>query len=92
MLKKANKEDYYDTLQASSYSWDNQENNYSYFVKYYLGIILAAYREFEDRTSYLKTKKKPIERIKDVLDILEDTYPEQGTDRYRECGNVAVLR
>ena len=35
-----NKEDYYDALQMSSYNWDNEENNYSYFVKYYLGIIM----------------------------------------------------
>ena len=88
MLIEANKEDYYDALQMSSYNWDNEENNYSYFVKYYLGIILAAYREFEERTSYLKTKKKPIERIKDVF--LSSYGEVTKKDIIEKCPDISV--
>lgn len=68
MLIENNKLDYYESLQESSMNWEEGENDYSFFVEYYLGIILAAYREFESRTEYLKTKKKTIERIKNVFD------------------------
>jgi hypothetical protein len=75
-------------LQASSYEWDKEENDYSYFVKYYLGIILSAYREFEERTSYLKTKKKPIERIQDVF--LSSYGEVTKKDILEKCPDISV--
>ena len=33
-------------LQESSQGWMEDENNYEHFVKYILGIITAAYRDF----------------------------------------------
>ena len=35
------------------------ENNYEVFVKYLLGIITAAYREFFDRAQIVEEKKVP---------------------------------
>ena len=88
MLIEDNKDDYYTSLQASSKNWDNNENNYIPFVKYYLGIILAAYREFEDRTSYLKTKKKAIDRIKDVF--LSSYGEVTKKDIIEKCPDISV--
>ena len=88
MLIETNKDDYYSTLQASSYEWDKEENDYSYFVKYYLGIILSAYREFEERTSYLRTKKKPIERIRDVF--LSSYGEVTKKDILEKCPDISV--
>ena len=51
------KESYYDTLEKSSVSWHNNENDYSYFVEYYLGIILNAYKEFDSRINIVENKK-----------------------------------
>ena len=51
------KESYYDTLEKSSVSWRNNENDYSYFVEYYLGIILNAYKEFDSRINIVENKK-----------------------------------
>ena len=51
------KESYYDTLEKSSVSWHNNENDYSYFVEYYLGIILNAYKEFDSRINVVENKK-----------------------------------
>ena len=51
------KESYYDTLEKSSLNWHNNENDYSYFVEYYLGIILNAYREFDSRINIVENKK-----------------------------------
>lgn len=69
MLIEKTKETYYEALQASSTGWHENENNYEPFLKYYLGIMLKAYHEFENRVEYLKnrTLSKP-ERIKAMID------------------------
>ena len=51
------KESYYDALQKSSVNWYSNENNYSYFVEYYLGIILRAYKELDSRIRIVDDKK-----------------------------------
>jgi len=69
MLIEKTKETYYEALQASSSGWHENVNNYEPFVKYYLGIILKAYNEFESRVEHLKHRSlsKP-DRIKNVID------------------------
>ena len=69
MLIEKTKETYYEALQSSSSGWHEGENNYEPFVKYYLGIMLKAYNEFESRVEHLKhrTLSKP-DRIKAVID------------------------
>lgn len=69
MLIEKTKETYYEALQASSFGWHEGENSYEPFVKYYLGIMLKAYNEFESRVEHLKhrTLSKP-ERIKAIID------------------------
>ncbi len=51
------KDSYYDTLEKSSVAWNNNENDYSYFVEYYLGIILNAYKDFDSRINIVENKK-----------------------------------
>ena len=62
------KETYYEALEASSVGWHDGENDYAPFVQYYLGVLLKAYAEFEDRVEHLKHKKlsKP-ERITKII-------------------------
>ena len=69
MLIEKTKETYYEALQASSTGWHEGENRYEPFVKYYLGIMLKAYNEFESRVEHLKQRglSKP-DRIKAVID------------------------
>lgn len=68
-LIEKTKETYYEALQASSTGWHEENNTYEPFVKYYLGIMLKAYNEFESRVEHLKYRSmsKP-ERIKAVID------------------------
>ena len=61
---------YYDTLEKSSTNWHNNENDYSYFVEYYLGIILNAYKEFDSRINIVENKK--ITAYKRIIDIFKD--------------------
>lgn len=49
MLVEKSKETYYETLQASSIGWLENEQDYTPFVRYFLGIILRAYEDFSER-------------------------------------------
>jgi len=67
MIEKS-KDTYYTSLQESSKNWHQGENNYTPFVEYMLGVILATYREFFTRVNYLSIKKiTKKERIKMVI-------------------------
>ncbi|MCR5224476.1 MAG: Fic family protein [Alphaproteobacteria bacterium] len=67
MLIEKTKETYYESLQSSSVGWHDNRNTYESFQKYMLGILLKAYKEFENRVSYLKMVKKS-DRIKELID------------------------
>lgn len=60
---------YYESLQASSRGWAEGGNDYGPFVRYLLGCIVAAYREFENRVEGVSFKRlsKP-ERIEALFD------------------------
>lgn len=62
------KETYYEALQSSSIGWHEETNDYSHFVRYMLGVILSAYREFSSRVKVLTTRNlsKP-ERIREII-------------------------
>lgn len=50
------KSEYYDALSQSQSGWHDGEENPTPFVKYLLGTILSAYRDFEDRMEILSPK------------------------------------
>lgn len=54
-LIEQTKEIYYESLQLSSAGWHENKNDYEPFVKYMLGVIVAAYRDFSSRVSLLTT-------------------------------------
>ena len=68
-LIESSKETYYEVLQASSLGWHENKNDYVPFVRYYLGILLKSYKEFEERVDYLQYRKQPkTERIQTIID------------------------
>ena len=68
-LIENSKETYYEALQASSAGWHENKNDYAPFVRYYLGVLLKAYEEFEDRVDYLRYRTQPkTERIAAIID------------------------
>ncbi|MDE5801691.1 MAG: Fic family protein [Lachnospiraceae bacterium] len=50
---------YYEALMESSADWHEMKNDYAPFVKYMLGVIAAAYRDFFERTKLIVQKKVP---------------------------------
>lgn len=63
------KESYYETLYISSQGWHEGEHNLFPWLEYFLGILLAAYREFEERVGKTASYKgSKSERIKEAIE------------------------
>lgn len=67
-LIEISKDTYYEALQDSSDHWHEEKNDYEPFVKYMLGVIVNAYREFSSRVRLLTISdlSKP-ERIREII-------------------------
>lgn len=61
---KKTKEKYYEVLNTCGNGWHKGSNDPTPFVKYLLGIILAAYREFESRVDLFDEKLPAIELVR----------------------------
>ena len=67
-LIEQSKETYYEALHDSSVGWHENGNDYAAFVRYTLGVIAAAYRDFNGRVETLTSSglSKP-ERIAEII-------------------------
>ena len=59
-----NKGMYYDALQESQVGWHENSEDKTPFIKYLLGTIIAAYRDFEDRFALVETKLPAVEMVR----------------------------
>ena len=59
-----NKDLYYDALGQAQTGWHEGTEDPVPFIKYLLGTILAAYRDFEDRFALVETKLPAIETVR----------------------------
>ena len=55
---------YYDALSASQNGWHEGSDDPVPFIKYLLGTILAAYRDFEDRFALVEVKRSALDMVK----------------------------
>ncbi len=60
MVVEKSKGTYYEVLQDSSIDWHENSNDYMPFIKYTLGTIIKAYKDFEERFVLLEKKKKDL--------------------------------
>lgn len=58
-----NKDLYYDSLSKSQEGWHEGTEDVVPFIKYLLGTILAAYKEFEDRMDLVEVKLSALEMV-----------------------------
>ena len=67
-LIEESKETYYEALQQSSQKWHEEANDYAPFVRYTLGVVAAAYRDFSTRVQALAASdmSKP-DRIREII-------------------------
>ncbi len=59
-----NKDLYYDALGQAQIGWHEGKENAVPFIKYLLGTILAAYKDFEDRFALVETKLSAFEMVR----------------------------
>lgn len=61
------KDDYYDVLRTISEGWHEGENDYTPFIKYFLGIVLNSYKGFENRIGEIDKKSTPNDIVKKAV-------------------------
>lgn len=59
-----NKDLYYDALERSQDGWHEGTEDVVPFIKYLLGTILAAYKDFEDRFSIVEEKLPAVDIVR----------------------------
>lgn len=59
-----NKDLYYDALAESQKGWHEGAENVVPFIKYMLGTILAAYKDFEERVALVEVKLSALEMVR----------------------------
>lgn len=90
ILVEKTKETYYEILQESSIGWHEGNNNYEPFVKYYLGIIIKAYGEFESRVELFTDKQmSKSERVKKIIDNTLDKITKR--EIMEKCPDISLV-
>lgn len=89
MLIEKTKDTYYERLAHSSLDWHEGNNRYAPFVQYYLSIILQAYREFENRVEFIRTKG--ITKAARVRNVLKNELGKvTKTDIAIKCPDISI--
>lgn len=82
------KETYYDALAASDDGWHEGNHDPNPWWSYWLGTVLAAYREFEERAGLLTSRRgAKTEMVLEAVRRLPERF--RMTDVERRCPNVS---
>ena len=83
-----NKSLYYTSLNDSQNNWHEGTDNKVPFIKYTLGTILAAYKDFEERFNLIETKKSALEIVKEATYIKIGKFTKQ--DIKELCPSLSI--
>lgn len=82
------KETYYEALERSSQGWHEGTHDIFPWLNYFWGVLLRAYKEFEDRVATIKTGKgSKTERIR--LAVEQRIGPFAFSDIAAECQDIS---
>jgi Fic family protein len=85
---EATKESYYETLEASSRDWHDGRHDPYPWLDYFWGVLLRAYREFEDRVGEVRTGRgAKTEQVRDA--VLARNAPFSISDIEAACAGVS---
>ncbi|MGH9853848.1 MAG: Fic family protein [Blastocatellia bacterium] len=86
-LVEKTKESYYEALNISSRGWHEGKHDLTPWMEYFLGLLIAAYREFEERVGILTTARgAKTQMILEAVRHLPETF--RITDVERACPQV----
>ena len=83
-----NKDLYYASLNNSQHNWHEGTDNKVSFIKYILGTILSAYKDFEERFNLIETKKSALEIVKEATYIKIGKFAKQ--DIKELCPSLSI--
>ena len=63
-----NKDLYYNALEDSQHGWQEGKDDPTPFIKYLLSVILAAYRDFDERMELVDGKRSALEIIRQTVE------------------------
>lgn len=87
--KIANSKDlYYDSLNRSQDGWHEGNEDALPFIKYLLGTILAAYKDFDDRFSLVEDKLSAYEMVKKAVESKIGKFKKQ--DIRDQCPSLSI--
>lgn len=83
-----NKDLYYASLNDSQDNWHDGNDNKVPFIKYILGTILSAYKDFEERFNLIETKKSALEIVREATYIKIGKFTKQ--DIKELCPSLSI--
>ena len=83
----ANKDMYYAALRESSDTWYDESSCPISFIRYWLQMLLAAYHDFEDRSSLLVNSGSAIHQVKTAIDNHLGAFTKQHIREW--CPNLS---
>ena len=82
------KDYYYKALEESQHGWHNGEDDIVPFIKYLLGTILSAYKDFDERFSLVETKLPALEMVRRA--VLNKIGKITKQDIIEQCPSLSV--
>lgn len=79
---------YYNALRESQHGWHEGKEDFVPFIKYILGTLLAAYKDFEDRFSIVETKLPAIDMVRKATENKIGRFTKQ--DIRELCPSLSV--
>jgi Fic family protein len=92
-LVEESRESYYETLYQSSQGWHDADHDLLPWTEYFLGTLLAAYKEFEDRVGELRTQRgAKTQRILDAVEKLPDGFKTRDVEELCPSVSRSLIR
>lgn len=82
------KNSYYDALEKSQSGWIEGKDNPIEFIKYLLGVIVSAYRDFEERIDIVTIKTNSLDMVRKAIAGIIGKFTK--ADIIKLCPNLSV--
>jgi Fic family protein len=86
-IVEQSKETYYETLEQASKGWHEQTHAVGPWLRYFYGILIAAYKEFESRVGVFREDGSKTDQIKAL--ITRAVKPFSIADIEQACPNIS---
>lgn len=85
---EGSKESYYDTLYKSSEKWHEGNHDIFPWIEYLLGVIIAAYKDFENRVGVVSSEKESkSQRVENTIEHFVTQFSKE--DIRKACPDIA---